>query len=212
MLNAFGLDASTIEAKFIGLKNDVQLMLFTQESDCPHCNDLKFLVEKLASITSKIKVEKYNFAINAGMDDIYNIKRIPALVLNSGVDYGIRYYCAPTGPELYNFLDDIVLVSRREEMLDGEKKRRLNTLTKQVSLEYFTSPECPFSWPGERTLVKLAMACENVSLDIIDVTEFRQVAEQYNVRGIPMTVINGKKNVYGALTEDDFIEAILENA
>ena len=79
-------------------------------------------------------------------------------------------------------------------------------------LEYFTSPECPFSWPGERTLVKLAMACENVSLDIIDVTEFRQVAEQYNVRGIPMTVINGKKNVYGALTEDDFIDAILENA
>lgn len=212
MLNAFGLDASMIEAKFTNLKNDVLLMLFTQETDCPHCSDLKFLVEKVASVTNKIKVENYNFAINTGMDDIYHIKRIPAVVLSSGVDYGIRYYCAPTGPEVYNFLDDIVLVSKGDVDLSDDKRERLNKLTSLVTLEYFISPTCPFSWPGERSLLKLAMASEFINLDIIDVTDFRKVAEEYNVRGIPMTVINGKKQVYGALTENDFIDAILESA
>lgn len=211
MLNAFGLDASIIENKFTGLKSDIQLVLFLQETDCSHCRDLRFLVEKIASITHKIKTETYNFAINKEIANQYKIKRIPAVALIGEKDYGIRYYSSPEGPELYNFLDDIVEVSQGEAKLSEKSKERLKELKSIINLEYFISPTCPFSWPGEKTLLRLAMASDLINLDIINVTDFREVAEKYNVRGIPMTVVNGKGEFYGALKEEDFVNIIIEN-
>jgi hypothetical protein len=48
-----------------------------------------------------------------------------------------------------------------------------------------------------------------VNLGIIDAVKFQEVAEQYNIRGIPVTIINGKEYIFGALREDDFIKAFL---
>ncbi len=211
MLTAYGLDAFIVENKFKGLKNDIQLILFLQEAGCNHCRDLRFLVEKLASITHKVKAETYNFAVDKEIVNQYKIKRVPAVALIGEKDYGIRYYSAPEGQELYNFLDDIVEVSRGKENLSEESMERLKVLKSPVNLEYFISPTCPYTWPGGKTLLRLAMASDLLSLDIINVTDFRDVAEKYNVRGIPMTVVNGKGEFYGSLSEKDFVTVILEN-
>jgi len=211
MLTAFGLDLAIVENKFTGLKNDVNLLLFQQEAGCVHCHETKRLMEKLASITHKINLDVFNFAINKEMVSKYNIKRVPALVLTSDKDYGIRYYSFPKGAELYNFLDDIVEISNGDVGVSTESKERLARLQTSVQLEYFISPSCPFSWTGEKILLRLAMSSDLINLDIIDVADFLEIAESYQVRGIPMTVVNGKGKFYGALTEKEFVDAILEN-
>ncbi|MBD3386520.1 hypothetical protein GF407_16570 [candidate division KSB1 bacterium] len=55
-----------------------------------------------------------------------------------------------------------------------------------------------------------AMANNNISLDIIDAMEFRELAEQYNIHGIPVTVINGKEYIFGALSETEFLRTLTE--
>jgi len=100
-----------VEYKFTALEEDIQLLLFIQEANCNHCLKIRHLLEKLASITHKIKLDVYNYAINKKIASQYNIKRSPAIALLGSKYFGIRYYCFPQRYELINFLDDIVTVS-----------------------------------------------------------------------------------------------------
>ena len=86
----------------------------------------------------------------------------------------------------------------------------MEELKTPVQLELFISPTCPYSWPAEKIALRLAMASDKINLDIIDAMKFQEVAEQYNIRGIPVTIINGKEYIFGALREDDFIKAFLD--
>lgn len=56
-----------------------------------------------------------------------------------------------------------------------------------------------------------AMAMENplITADMVEATEFPQLSMKYNVRGVPLTVINETTYLEGALPEDAFIEQAL---
>ena len=211
MLTSFGLELSMVENKFRGLVDDLEIWLFSRETDWPPYREIKRLLEKLATITDKIKPELVNYDADKEKVERYGIKRVPALAIIGRKDYGIRYYCIPEGAELYNFLDDLVQISSGQADVSPETEAKLAQIKRPVQLEYFVSPNCPFAWPGERNLLKLAMANDLINLDIINVTDFREVAEKYGVRGIPVTVVNGKGKFYGALPEHEFVDAILAN-
>ncbi len=210
MFKPYGLDLEVVEAKFSSLKNDVKLLFFTQETKCPHCNKTRRLLESLASITQKIEFVAYNFAINKEKDSKYHIFTVPALALIGENDYGIRYYGYPQGMELNDFLDDIIYVSKGESTLKPGVVIKLLQLKKPIQLKIFISPGCLYSLPVAKLALKLAIASEFINVDIIHANEFLELAENYNVRGIPMTVINEKKNIYGALDEEEYINHILE--
>jgi predicted DsbA family dithiol-disulfide isomerase len=57
-----------------------------------------------------------------------------------------------------------------------------------------------------------AMAIENpqITADMVEATEFPQLAMKYNVRGVPLTVVNESTHLEGALPEDAFIEQALK--
>jgi predicted DsbA family dithiol-disulfide isomerase len=57
-----------------------------------------------------------------------------------------------------------------------------------------------------------AMAMENplITADMVEATEFPQLSIKYNVRGVPLTVINESGFVEGALPEDPFIAEALK--
>ena len=45
--------------------------------------------------------------------------------------------------------------------------------------------------------------------DMVEVTEFPQLAYKYAVRGVPKTVVNEKPGIEGMLREGPFLDAIL---
>jgi len=210
MFKPYGLDLEVVEAKFSSLKNDVKLVFFTRETECPHCNETRRLLERLASITQKIAFVSYNFAINKEKDSKYRIFTVPALAIIGEKDYGIRYYGYPRGTELNNFLDDIIYVSKGETSFNPDVTNKLLLLKKPIQLKIFISPGCLYSLPVAKLALKLAIASNAINVDIIHADEFLELAENYKVRGIPMTVINEKKNLYGALDEEEYINHILE--
>lgn len=212
MLHLYGLDLESAESKFKNLKNNIVLVLFTRETKCDHCKEAKKLFERLASITKKIEVESYNFAINEEKDKEYGIFAVPALAIVGEKDYGIHYYGYPRGVELNNFLDDIVYVSRGENTLTQAINQKLKQLDKQVQIKIFISMSCPYSLPAAKLCLKLAVASDKIQVDIINSTEFFEVAEKYRVRGIPYTVVNEEKSFYGALDDEEYIDNILEMA
>jgi len=212
MLETFGLDLEAVETKLCALKNDVKLIFFTRESDCAHCKEAKRLYENIASITHKIEFDFYNFAINQEKDREYQVLAVPTLAIIGEKDYGIRYYGYPQGTEINNFLDYIIYVSSAKVTLKTDVAMKLVRSKKPIQLKIFISRNCPFSLPLAKLGIKLAVASDDFKVDIIHADEFMELAEKYNVRGTPMTVVNDRKSFYGALEEKEYVNEILELA
>ena len=54
------------------------------------------------------------------------------------------------------------------------------------------------------------MESPRVRADVVEIQEFPQIARTYRVSGVPKTVINDSVQFTGAVTEDVFLDRILE--
>ena len=57
----------------------------------------------------------------------------------------------------------------------------------------------------------LALANPNIKAEIIECQEFPEMAQHYQVMGVPKTVINDRAEFVGALPDEIFVNAILES-
>lgn len=202
-------DREYLKNEFLKLKNDVKLILFTQEQDCTYCNDEKMLVDELASLSSKIKVEQYDYAAQSDKKDHYKIDKFPALIIEGAKDYGIRYYGIPAGYEFASVIEDIMDVSEGVTNLSENSKTKLKTINKPVRIQVFVTPSCPYCPKAVRTAHKIAIENEFVTADMVEATEFPDVSNKYSVQSVPKTVVNDNVEFVGALPEDQFIDSVL---
>jgi len=56
---------------------------------------------------------------------------------------------------------------------------------------------------------KLAMASDLVTADMVEASEFPELANRYQVYGVPRTVINEVIHIEGAVPEDDLIQELM---
>jgi len=61
-----------------------------------------------------------------------------------------------------------------------------------------------------RTAHKFAMANDHITADMVEVSEYPDIATRYKVQGVPLTVINETVNVLGAVPEDEFARKVVE--
>jgi glutaredoxin-like protein len=209
MLDRYGLDMVIVNTKFSQLKNNIQLVCFSKASNCLHCHEAEKLFEYIAELSPKIEFEVFNFDIDKKDDSKYEILDTPAVAIIGKKDFGIRYYCYPQSLELNNFLDDIVYVSTAEHHLSEQVMQKLGKVNKKIQLKVFISPWCSYSLPAARMALKLAIASEFITVAIIDISDFMQIAEKYSVQAIPMTVINEIHSFYGALDELHYVDNIM---
>ena len=56
---------------------------------------------------------------------------------------------------------------------------------------------------------QFAMESDLISGDAVEATEFPHLAQRYQVRAVPRTIVNETGAVEGALPESGFLEAVL---
>ncbi len=56
---------------------------------------------------------------------------------------------------------------------------------------------------------KLSQANINVRADVIEASEFPDLAQKYDVSSVPKTVINEKVEIVGATSEGKFVDEVL---
>ena len=56
----------------------------------------------------------------------------------------------------------------------------------------------------------MAIASPNVRADVIEITEFPELALKYGVVGVPLTVINEGVRLRGALSQPNFLEPVIK--
>lgn len=63
-----------------------------------------------------------------------------------------------------------------------------------------------------RLAQQLAVESDLVTADLVEVTEFPSLAQRYQVRAVPRTVVNESGSIAGALPEAEFVKAVIAGA
>jgi glutaredoxin-like protein len=205
-----------IEDAFAEIQEPVQVLFFGSKDNCDHCNEAKQLLEEVIALNDKLELSVYDIQENADVAGQFNVTNAPGIVIaakdNAEVkNLGIQFSGIPSGHEFSTLISDILIVSRRESGLDEKTREFLKNLTQPLHLQVFVTPTCPYC--PRAVLLAHQMAMENpqmIRAEGVEATEFPELANRFNVRGVPQTVINaGAGMVVGAVPEQNLVAEIM---
>ena len=202
-------DLKWMERTLHGLEDDVTFVYFTEEANCRHCRQERELLEEVANLANRLHLEVYNFVADREVAEQYGVDKVPGVVLTGTEDYGVRYFGMPSAFEFRILLEDLIRVSTGDSELKPESRERLEKLESPVHLEVLTRPTCPFSTRAIRTVHQLAMESPLVTGDAVDLVDFPELVDRYNILAAPTVVVNESNRFYGALDEEEFIDEVM---
>ena len=204
---------------FKELDQPVKMAVFTQGEgggalECSMCKETRQLVEEIGSLSDKITVEVYDLVKDAEVAARYQIDKIPAIAVLTGEeeprDYGIRLFGIPSGYEFSSLIEDVLLVSQGTSDLSSDTLKQLETLENPVHIQVFVTPTCPYCPRAVILAHKLALASEKITADMVEATEFPQLANRYQVYGVPRIVIADVIHIEGAVPETTFVSELMK--
>lgn len=200
------------------LPNQVTLVVFTRgtrgDGQCPGCTDTLDLVRELESHSGgKVRVEACDIDRDSAQAARYAIDKAPAIVVLGGelgqTDFGLRIFGAPDGYEFATLIEAVRMASRSEADLLPATADVLAHLTAPLHIQVFVTPSCPYCPRAAVLAHRMGIASEMVTADVIDATEFPELAARYHVRGVPRTVVNDTVQIEGAVPEPAFLAQLL---
>jgi glutaredoxin-like protein len=204
-----------IQQVFDEIEQPVQVLLFTSNESCDYCNETKQLLEEVVALNHKIELSVHDIDQDPEMASRYSVTNAPGIVIAAKdaqgvINLGIQFSGIPSGHEFSTLINDILMVSRRDSGLDAKTREYLQHLDKPLHLQVFVTPTCPYC--PRAVLLAHQMAMENPKMIVaegVEATEFPELANRFNVRGVPQTVINaGTGMVVGAVSEQNLLAQI----
>jgi glutaredoxin-like protein len=213
---AFLNDDLTRQVKeiFNQLKNPVEILFFGRQADCDFCQESLKLLEEVTGLSDQFSLSIYDLDENASLAQQYKIDKAPGFVIAARegdqlVDYGIRFFGIPSGYEFTSLINDLVMVSSRNSALTDPTREFLKSLNSPVHLQVFVTPTCPYCPRAVVLAHQMAMESPWIESEMVEASEFFDLANQFNVSGVPHTVINhGAGSVVGAAPEEMLVQEI----
>jgi glutaredoxin-like protein len=190
------------------LLNPVKVVVFTQELECDYCREARELAQDLSSLSDKIKVEVFDLLKDKQKASELGVDKVPATVIIGAKGEKATFYGIPAGYEFSTLIKDIVQISRGQTELSQETRKALSSIKLPVHIQVFATPTCPYC-PGAVSLAhQFAMENPNIKADMIEISEFPQLAIKYNVMGVPKTVINETVELVGLQPEEELLRRV----
>lgn len=190
------------------LLNPVKVVVFTQELECDYCREARELAQDLSSLTDKIKVEVFDLLKDKQKASELGVDKVPATVIVGAKGEKATFYGIPAGYEFSTLIKDIVQISRGQTELSQETREALSSIKRPVHIQVFATPTCPYC-PGAVSLAhQFAMENPHIKADMIEISEFPQLAIKYNVMGVPKTVINETVELVGLQPEQELLRRV----
>jgi glutaredoxin-like protein len=204
-----------IEEAFAEMQEPVQILYFGSRDQCETCAETQQLLEEVAAVNDKVELSVYSLHENRGLAEKFNVTNAPGIVIAAKNDaevknLGVQFSGTPSGYEFSTLINDILAVSRRDSGLSDTTREFLKQLDQPVHLQVFVTPSCPYC--PRAVLLAHQMAMENpqmIRAEGVEAMEFPDLADRFNVHGVPQTVINsGAGIVVGAVPEQNLLAEI----
>lgn len=191
------------------LQNKVKIVVFTKKEGCEYCEELKELAQEVSSLDERIGYEFHDFEEEDARAKYY-VEMAPAVTIVGSEPKKFHYYGLPAGYEFSAFIDDVIDVSRGTTRLAPVTLNRLNSINREVKIQVFVTPSCPYCPRAVRIAHQFAMANKYITGDMIEALEFEELAEEYGVMSVPHIVINGEYTFIGAVPETQFLNYVFD--
>jgi len=207
--------ARQVKEVFDQLTNPVELLYFGQQTEGDeYCAETLQLLEEVVALSNMINMSIYDLDQNTEQAHQYKVDKAPGFVIAGKdgdhiIDYGIRYYGIPSGHEFTSLINDLVMVSSRNSALSEPTRQFLKNLTQPVHLQVFVTPTCQYCPRAVVLAHQMALESPYIEAEMVDTPAFFDLANQYDVSGVPHTVINhGAGRLVGAAPEEDLVKEI----
>lgn len=195
------------------MSGEVNLFVFYEANDakCQYCGATVSMMKEVASLDKRIKLTLYDISKNQKEARFLHVDKVPAVVIgNDKRIFDVLYFGIPAGYEFSSLLEDIVDASNNATRLSEETKNKLKFITKPVDIKVFVTPTCPYCPKAVRIAHQFAMESKLIRASMIEAQEFMEMSQQYNVMGVPRTVINDTIPLEGAYPEEAVLQHVLK--
>lgn len=191
---------------FKAIKKPVNMHLFV--NDCDSCEDTKTLLEEVSELNENILLSVMDLASDSAMS--FGIDQAPVIMFTDekGDDLRIRFKGIPAGHEFSAFITTLMEVGDGGEELPTDFVKRVAGIDKPVDIKVFVTLSCPHCSGAVTKAHKLALMNPNISAEMIECGAFPELADQYNVAGVPKIVINETNELIGNQPITVFLDTI----
>jgi glutaredoxin-like protein len=206
--------AVQISELFSDLEDGVEILFFGKEENCDYCDEIVQLIGEVAELSDLVQTQVLDLKADVNLADQYHVELAPTLVMlardgEKRKDYGVRLMGAPAGHEFTTLIHDILMISKRRTDLSEDTRTFLKNLETPLLLQVFVTPTCPYCPQAVLLAHQMALESDLVQAEMVESTEFFELADKYNVSGVPQTTINaGAGTVVGAVPEHMLVEQI----
>jgi glutaredoxin-like protein len=133
-------DKEKVTEIFKDIDHHVNVVMFTQEHECSHCEMTRTMLEEVTGLSDMISLEVHDFVADKDLAERYGVDKIPATVLIGDKDYGVRFYGVPAGYEFSVLVEEIRAIGKRDPAVSKEAMAELDKIDKPVHLQVIISP------------------------------------------------------------------------
>ncbi|NPB06375.1 MAG: glutaredoxin [Aquificae bacterium] len=197
-------------------KEPVTVKLFSQAIGCESCQTAEELLKELKEVfqqavgEEKFKAEILSPFTNREEAERYGVDRVPTFVIEGDKDYGIRYVGLPAGLEFTTLVNGIFHVSQRKPQLSEKTLELLKQIDEPIEIWVFVTQTCGYCPAAAVMAWDFALASDYITSKVIDANENPDLAQQFQVVGVPKIVINkGMAEFVGAQPENAFLGYVM---
>jgi alkyl hydroperoxide reductase subunit AhpF len=196
----------------------VRIDFFTQKQtgihipgreECRSCDDARVLMEEIAAISGgRITLTVYDLYADRSAARRDQVDKVPCAALRGANRRRIRHYGLPIGSSFPGLIAGLGLLASGQSPLKKALLRRLGALPNEVHMEVLVGKNDQLSAAACLLAYQFAVASEKLRVDVVEMDEFPRLAQQYNVRAVPVTVLNGRLFCVGFQTEEALVDQI----
>jgi glutaredoxin-like protein len=193
------------------LTAEVRVLLFTSKAGCPLCGRSRQLLEEVASLTDKVKLEVLDKDEEIARAAEMAVDAAPTtVVISSNNGAKLHFVGIPAGRQLKCLVEDMVDASRGSTQMDEKARSIIRRVTAPTIIRVFVTTFCPYSPLVVRSAHRFALENPMIRALMVETAEFPELAKRYDVVGVPRTVINDRLRFDGAPSEEAFAAKVLE--
>jgi len=196
------LDTRDVRDELIGSKGSLELIFH------PASGEESALDELLAQAARRIEAASGG-ALTVERGDGGGLAALPCLTIAHRGLGKIHYQALPDGPEAPPFVEAVLGPRRDGAGATDAFGERLSALKRPAELLVFVGASCPHCPGAARSANRLALATPLVTVSIVDVQAHAELAERFNVRSVPLTVLDGDLAVTGVVRPAELVDKIL---
>ncbi|WP_281203121.1 alkyl hydroperoxide reductase subunit F [Cytobacillus kochii] len=174
------------------MEGDVLLKVSTGDDDVS--KDMLALVDELATMSSKIKVETAT------------LKRTPSFSVNRmGEDTGVAFAGIPLGHEFTSLVLALLQASGRAPKVDDKVIEQVKNIQGEFHFETYVSLTCHNCPDVVQALNIMSVLNPGITHTMIDGAAFKEEVDSKNIMAVPTVFLNGEVFGSGRMTLDEIL-------